>query len=44
MGRVRDLLAYPILVDGRNLFDATEMTDLGFTYCPTGRPADLRTS
>jgi UDPglucose 6-dehydrogenase len=35
--RVRSLLASPVVVDGRNLFDPAEMRRLGFTYYPTGR-------
>ena len=38
LGRVKDLLAYPVLVDGRNLFDPAEMDRLGFSYYATGRP------
>ena len=37
--RVRDLMAYPVVVDGRNLFEPAEMGRLGFTYYPTGRPS-----
>ena len=40
MQKVKDLMAYPVVIDGRNLFDRTEMNELGFTYLPTGRPAD----
>ena len=42
MERVKDLLAYPVVIDGRNLFDRNHMEDLGFTYFPTGRPKDRR--
>jgi UDPglucose 6-dehydrogenase len=35
-----ELLAYPIVVDGRNLFDPAEMKALGFTYYGTGRAFD----
>jgi UDPglucose 6-dehydrogenase len=41
MARVRAALRQPILIDGRNLYDAQEMALLGFTYrgvgvgCPT---------
>ena len=42
MARVKELLAYPIVIDGRNLFDRDEMNRLGFSYCPTGRPRDRR--
>jgi UDPglucose 6-dehydrogenase len=38
--RVKELLAYPIVVDGRNMFDPSEMKMMGFTYFGTGRPID----
>jgi UDPglucose 6-dehydrogenase len=38
LGRLRDLMAYPVVVDGRNLLDPAEMSRAGFTYFPTGRP------
>ena len=44
MARVKELLAYPIVVDGRNLFDEVAMTKLGFTYYPTGRAPDAATT
>jgi UDPglucose 6-dehydrogenase len=31
-------LRYPIVIDGRNLYDATTMTEAGFTYLSVGRP------
>jgi len=37
--RLYTLMRYPIVVDGRNLFDPAEMNDLGFTYISIGRPA-----
>ena len=40
--KVKELLAYPIIVDGRNFFDRSEMNELGFTYHPTGRSSDRR--
>jgi UDPglucose 6-dehydrogenase len=36
--RMRDALARPILVDGRNLYDPARMTALGFHYHSIGRP------
>lgn len=36
--RLRSTLRYPIIVDGRNLFDPARMTELGFTYMSVGRP------
>jgi UDPglucose 6-dehydrogenase len=32
-------MRYPIVVDGRNMFDPTIMLDHGFTYLSIGRPA-----
>jgi UDPglucose 6-dehydrogenase len=36
--RVRDLLRYPIVIDGRNLFLPENMRANGFTYLSMGRP------
>jgi UDPglucose 6-dehydrogenase len=36
--RIRKLLKYPIVVDGRNLLDPRQMQELGFTYLSIGRP------
>lgn len=38
LGRVREVMKLPVVVDGRNLFDPAEMAGHGFTYLPTGRP------
>jgi UDPglucose 6-dehydrogenase len=35
--RLRYTLRYPIIIDGRNLFDPWQMQDLGFTYLSVGR-------
>jgi UDPglucose 6-dehydrogenase len=35
--RAKELLARPIIVDGRNLFEPTEMRAEGFIYYGTGR-------
>jgi len=35
--RIRDLMRRPILVDGRNIYEPEEMTDLGFVYIGIGR-------
>ena len=32
-------MRYPIIVDGRNLFDPGMMHEFGFTYISVGRPA-----
>jgi UDPglucose 6-dehydrogenase len=37
--RLRDVMTYPLVVDGRNLLDSDEMAGAGFWYYPTGRPA-----
>ncbi|MGD0796106.1 MAG: UDP-glucose/GDP-mannose dehydrogenase family protein [Acidobacteriaceae bacterium] len=37
--RIATVMRYPIVVDGRNLFDPQRMHDHGFTYISIGRPA-----
>jgi UDPglucose 6-dehydrogenase len=37
MVRIHDSMRRPILIDGRNLYEPTEMQRLGFTYRGTGR-------
>jgi UDPglucose 6-dehydrogenase len=37
--RVYTSMRYPIVVDGRNLFDPKRMREQGFTYISIGRPA-----
>jgi UDPglucose 6-dehydrogenase len=37
--RINQSLRYPIVIDGRNLYDPGVMTDHGFTYLSVGRPA-----
>ena len=37
--KLKEVMAYPVVIDARNLFDADAMRDAGFTYYPTGRPA-----
>jgi UDPglucose 6-dehydrogenase len=37
--RMHGLLKYPIVIDGRNLYDAAIMAEHGFTYYSVGRPA-----
>ncbi|MDB4899307.1 MAG: nucleotide sugar dehydrogenase, partial [Gemmatimonadetes bacterium] len=37
--RIRRTLSAPVVIDGRNLYDATKMRDLGFTYDSIGRGA-----
>jgi UDPglucose 6-dehydrogenase len=36
--RLRSQLKYPIIIDGRNLYDPESMAALGFTYHSIGRP------
>ncbi|HEU4527175.1 MAG TPA: UDP-glucose/GDP-mannose dehydrogenase family protein [Actinomycetota bacterium] len=38
LGRLRDLMAYPVIVDGRNALDADAAAAAGFTYYAMGRP------
>jgi UDPglucose 6-dehydrogenase len=37
--RMRQSMRYPLLVDGRNLYDPAEMVAKGFFYQPIGRPS-----
>jgi UDPglucose 6-dehydrogenase len=37
--RLYTVMRYPIIVDGRNLFDPNVMHEHGFTYISIGRPA-----
>ena len=39
MSRLAKKMRYPIVIDGRNLFDPAVMHDLGITYLSVGRPA-----
>jgi UDPglucose 6-dehydrogenase len=38
LARVRELAAYPIVVDGRNVLDPEAAASAGLTYLPVGRP------
>ncbi|MDQ4108912.1 MAG: UDP-glucose 6-dehydrogenase, partial [Actinomycetota bacterium] len=38
LAKLREIMTYPLIVDGRNLLDSAEMADAGFWYYPTGRP------
>jgi UDPglucose 6-dehydrogenase len=38
LARLREAMAEPFIVDGRNLLDPTAVTAAGFAYSPTGRP------
>ena len=35
--KLRDAMVYPVLVDGRNFFEAQEVKEAGFSYYPMGR-------
>jgi UDPglucose 6-dehydrogenase len=39
--RVHGLIKYPIVLDGRNLYDPAVMVAHGFSYYSVGRPAAL---
>jgi UDPglucose 6-dehydrogenase len=39
LNRIRQALRYPIIIDGRNLYDSEMMSALGFTYYSVGRAA-----
>lgn len=37
LGKVRELMKAPVIIDGRNLYGLEDMRNLGFTYVSTGR-------
>ncbi len=37
LGRLRDVMQDPVIIDGRNVFDPDEMRNAGFTYVGMGR-------
>ena len=39
LDRLKEVMAYPLVVDGRNMFEPKEMEERGFSYHPTGRSA-----
>ena len=41
LDRLRALVKYPIVLDGRNLYDPAVMVEHGFSYYSVGRPAAL---
>jgi UDPglucose 6-dehydrogenase len=41
LDRLRTLVRYPIILDGRNLYDPALMVEHGFSYYSVGRPAAL---
>ena len=38
LGRVKELLSAPVLVDFRNIYNSDEMEEAGFNYYSLGRP------
>ena len=41
LARLRALLKYPIVIDGRNLYEPNQMADAGLTYHSVGRPVGM---
>jgi UDPglucose 6-dehydrogenase len=37
-GQIKEAMRIPLIIDGRNLYDAAELRELGFTYHSIGRP------
>ncbi len=40
--RLNQLVRFPIVIDGRNLYKPEQMASLGFTYVSVGRPASYQ--
>jgi UDPglucose 6-dehydrogenase len=38
LARLRREMRYPVIIDGRNLFDLKQMSNAGFHYYSMGRP------
>jgi UDPglucose 6-dehydrogenase len=38
LSHLREVMTYPLIVDGRNLLDPADLVGSGFWYYPTGRP------
>jgi UDPglucose 6-dehydrogenase len=39
LARLKKVVHFPIVIDGRNLYQARQMRELGFTYVSMGRPS-----
>ena len=39
--KVKEVMAFPVVIDGRNFFDADKVVSAGLLYYPVGRPAVL---
>jgi UDPglucose 6-dehydrogenase len=42
LAALKEVMAYPVVVDGRNALDPVEVAAAGFAYHPMGRPAILQ--
>jgi len=42
LAALKEVMAYPVVVDGRNALDPVEVAAAGFTYYPMGRPPVLQ--
>ena len=42
LAALREAMSYPVIVDGRNVLDPTEILAAGFSYYPTGGPRRCR--
>jgi UDPglucose 6-dehydrogenase len=40
LDRLNDAVQFPIVIDGRNLYNPQTMVEHGFTYVSMGRPAE----
>ena len=40
LDKLREVMKYPVVIDGRNIYDPTDMSERGFTYCPVGRAVE----
>ena len=40
LDKLKEVMKYPVIVDGRNVYDPDEVARRGFTYCPVGRAVE----